>query len=161
MRLLDCFRAFDVERAGSLSYESLYGGLSWLGVELSPDANAGFGETSQRFGTGVVSREEFEIAFGPDDDWKKEWEEEDRVNAAGGGNNQHQNTNGITNMTMMMESQFPSNRDVIPAVTNDSIDDLLGGAGPPLPRYDHQPAPRQPKKRSIQPQMSRSTMVPA
>ena len=36
MRLLDCFRAFDVERAGSLSYESLYGGLSWLGVELSP-----------------------------------------------------------------------------------------------------------------------------
>ena len=99
------------------------------------------------FGTGVVSREEFEIAFGPDDDWQKEWEEEDRVNAAGGGNNQHQNTNGITNMNMMMESQFPSNRDVIPVVTNDSIDDLLGGAGPPLPRYDHQPAPRQPKKK--------------
>jgi hypothetical protein len=67
-------------------------------------------------GTGVVSREEFETAFGPDDDWQKEWEEEDRVNAVGGGHKYHQNANGNTSMNnMMMESQFPSNRDVIPA----------------------------------------------
>ena len=85
MRLLDCFRAFDVERAGSLSYESLYGGLSWLGVELSPTQMLDLAKRVNVSGTGVVSREEFEIAFGPDDDWQKEWEEEDRVNAVGGG----------------------------------------------------------------------------
>ena len=101
-------------------------------------------------GTGVVSREEFEIAFGPDDDWQKEWEEEDRVNAAGGGHKHHRVTNDNVSMNnMMMESQFPSNRDVIPAVVNNSIDDLLGGAGPPLPRYDQQPA-KQHKKKAVQ-----------
>jgi hypothetical protein len=101
-------------------------------------------------GTGVVSREEFEIAFGPDDDWQKEWEEEDRVNAVGGGHKYHQNANGNTSMNnMMMESQFPSNRDVIPASSNNSIDDLLGGAGPPLPRYDQQPVSHQQKKKVV------------
>jgi hypothetical protein len=150
MRLLDCFRAFDVERAGSLSYESLYGGLSWLGVELSPTQMLDLAKRVNVSGTGVVSREEFEIAFGPDDDWQKEWEEEDRVNAAGGGHKHHQVRNDNVSMNnMMMESQFPSNRDVIPAVVNNSIDDLLGGAGPPLPRYDQQPA-QQHKKKAVQ-----------
>ena len=150
MRLLDCFRAFDVERAGSLSYESLYGGLSWLGVELSPTQMLDLAKRVNVSGTGVVSREEFEIAFGPDDDWQKEWEEEDRVNAVGGGHKYHQNANGNTSMNnMMMESQFPSNRDVIPASSNNSIDDLLGGAGPPLPRYDQQPVPHQQKKKVL------------
>jgi len=150
MRLLDCFRAFDVERAGSLSYESLYGGLSWLGVELSPTQMLDLAKRVNVSGTGVVSREEFEIAFGPDDDWQKEWEEEDRVNAVGGGHKYHQNANGNTSMNnMMMESQFPSNRDVIPASSNNSIDDLLGGAGPPLPRYDQQPVPHQQKKKVV------------
>jgi hypothetical protein len=50
---------------------------------------------------------------------------------------------------MMMESQFPSNRDVIPASSNNSIDDLLGGAGPPLPRYDQQPVSHQQKKKVV------------
>ena len=150
MRLLDCFRAFDVERAGSLSYESLYGGLSWLGVELSPTQMLDLAKRVNVSGTGVVSREEFEIAFGPDDDWQKEWEEEDRVNAVGGGHKYHQNANGNTSMNnMMMESQFPSNRDVIPASSNNSIDDLLGGAGPPLPRYDQQPVSHQQKKKVV------------
>jgi len=150
MRLLDCFRAFDVERAGSLSYESLYGGLSWLGVELSPTQMLDLAKRVNVSGTGVVSREEFEIAFGPDDDWQKEWEEEDRVNAVGGGHKYHQNANGNTSMNnMMMESQFPSNRDVIPASSNNSIDDLLGGAGPPFPRYDQQPVPHQQKKKVV------------
>jgi len=150
MRLLDCFRAFDVERAGSLSYESLYGGLSWLGVELSPTQMLDLAKRVNVSGTGVVSREEFEIAFGPDDDWQKEWEEEDRVNAGGGGHKHHRVTNDNVSMNnMMMESQFPSNRDVIPAVVNNSIDDLLGGAGPPLPRYDQQPA-QQHKKKAVQ-----------
>jgi Ca2+-binding EF-hand superfamily protein len=150
MRLLDCFRAFDVERAGSLSYESLYGGLSWLGVELSPTQMLDLAKRVNVSGTGVVSREEFEIAFGPDDDWQKEWEEEDRVNAVGGGHKYHQNANGNTSMNnMMMESQFPSNRDVIPASSNNSIDDLLGAAGPPLPRYDQQPVSHQQKKKVV------------
>jgi hypothetical protein len=150
MRLLDCFRAFDVERAGSLLYESLYGGLSWLGVELSPTQMLDLAKRVNVSGTGVVSREEFEIAFGPDDDWQKEWEEEDRVNAVGGGHKYHQNANGNTSMNnMMMESQFPSNRDVIPASSNNSIDDLLGGAGPPLPRYDQQPVSHQQKKKVV------------
>ena len=114
------------------------------------DANVGFGETSQRFGTGVVSREEFEIAFGPDDDWQKEWEEEDRVNAVGGGHKYHpkcewqhkheQHDDGVS---------IPIHRDVIPASSNNSIDDLLGGAGPPLPRYDQQPVPHQQKKKVL------------
>jgi hypothetical protein len=139
-----------VERAGSLSYESLYGGLSWLGVELSPTQMLDLAKRVNVSGTGVVSREEFEIAFGPDDDWQKEWEEEDRVNAVGGGHKYHQNANGNTSMNnMMMESQFPSNRDVIPASSNNSIDDLLGGAGPPLPRYDQQPVSHQQKKKVV------------
>jgi hypothetical protein len=50
---------------------------------------------------------------------------------------------------MMMESQFPSNRDVIPASSNNSIDDLLGAAGPPLPRYDQQPVSHQQKKKVV------------
>ena len=32
MRLLDAFRAFDSENIGRLTYEALYGGLSWLGL---------------------------------------------------------------------------------------------------------------------------------
>ena len=35
MLLLDAFRAFDFDRNGVLSEEELYGGITWLGIELS------------------------------------------------------------------------------------------------------------------------------
>jgi Ca2+-binding EF-hand superfamily protein len=155
MRLLDCFRAFDVERAGSLSYESLYGGLSWLGVDLSPTQMLDLAKRVNASGTGIVSREEFEVAFGPDDDWQKEWEEEDRVNVNIGKNN------GVSNMdnNNVMDSFYGnndiylSNRDPIPAVSmnmNNSIDTLLGGAGPPIPRYDQvHAAPISPAQKKV------------
>ena len=151
MRLLDCFRAFDVERAGSLSYESLYGGLSWLGVELSPTQMLDLAKLESTFRVPASSLEKsLKSLLDRTMIGKKEWEEEDRVNAVGGGHKYHQNANGNTSMNnMMMESQFPSNRDVIPASSNNSIDDLLGGAGPPLPRYDQQPVSHQQKKKFL------------
>jgi hypothetical protein len=37
MLLLDAFRAFNSSRTGALSVEELYGAVTWLGLELTPD----------------------------------------------------------------------------------------------------------------------------
>ena len=69
MRLLDAFRAFDSENIGRLTYEALYGGLSWLGLSLSSAQMLELAARVDKTNDGYISREEFEDAFGPDDDW--------------------------------------------------------------------------------------------
>jgi len=69
MRLLDAFRAFDSENMGRLTYEGLYGGLSWLGLSLSSSQMLELAGRVDTTNDGFITREEFENAFGPDDDW--------------------------------------------------------------------------------------------
>jgi len=69
MRLLDAFRAFDSENIGRLTYEALYGGLSWLGLSLTSAQMLELAARVDKTGDGYISRQEFEDAFGPDDDW--------------------------------------------------------------------------------------------
>ena len=69
MRLLDAFRAFDGDNIGKLTYEALYGGLSWLGLSLTSAQMLELAARVDKTHDGYISREEFEEAFGPDDDW--------------------------------------------------------------------------------------------
>ena len=69
MRLLDAFRAFDGEHIGRLTYEALYGGLSWLGLSLTSAQMLELAHRVDKTKDGYISREEFEEAFGPDEDW--------------------------------------------------------------------------------------------
>ena len=73
MRLLDAFRAFDGEaREGNLSYEALYGGLTWLGVELTPAQMMELARKIDVENAGFVTYEQFVDAFGPDDAWAED-----------------------------------------------------------------------------------------
>ena len=67
MRLLDAFRAFDGEQLGRLTYEGLYGGLTWLGMDITPSQMMELAGKIDKAGDGFVSFEEFTEAFGPDD----------------------------------------------------------------------------------------------
>ena len=69
MRLLDAFRAFDGEHIGRLTYEALYGGLSWLGLSLTSSQMLELASRVDKTKDGYITREEFEEAFGPDEDW--------------------------------------------------------------------------------------------
>ena len=70
MRLLDAFRAFDGEtQNGRLSYEALYGGLTWLGVELTPVQMMDLARKIDTAQTGFVTYSQFVEAFGPDEAW--------------------------------------------------------------------------------------------
>ena len=78
MRLLDAFRAFDGEaRDGRLSYEALYGGLTWLGVELAPAQMMELAKKIDVDDVGFVTYEQFVDAFGPDDAWTEELSEQE------------------------------------------------------------------------------------
>jgi len=72
MRLLDAFRAFDSDNIGRLTYEALYGGLSWLGLQLNSAQMLELAARVDKTGDGFITREEFDQAFGPDDDWVME-----------------------------------------------------------------------------------------
>ena len=67
MRLLDAFRAFDGEQLGRLTYEGLYGGLTWLGMDITPTQMMELAGKIDLAGDGFISFEEFTDAFGPDD----------------------------------------------------------------------------------------------
>ena len=67
MRLLDAFRAFDGEQLGRLTYEGLYGGLTWLGMDITPTQMMELAGKIDLAGDGFISFEEFVDAFGPDD----------------------------------------------------------------------------------------------
>jgi hypothetical protein len=78
MRLLDAFRAFDGEaREGNLSYEALYGGLTWLGVELTPAQMMELARKIDVENAGFVTYEQFVDAFGPDDAWVEDEAEDE------------------------------------------------------------------------------------
>lgn len=67
MRLLDAFRAFDGEQLGRLTYEALYGGLTWLGMDINPAQMLELAGKIDKTGDGFVTWDEFVDAFGPDD----------------------------------------------------------------------------------------------
>jgi hypothetical protein len=65
MLLLDAFRAFDCDRSGGLSVEELYGGLTWLGVELTVIEMKALMAAVDSNADGNVSFAEFTAAFSP------------------------------------------------------------------------------------------------
>ena len=63
MRLLDAFRAFDANNDGVLMCSELYGGLTWLGMQLTPESIHEIVRHIDRTGEGRVCWNDFETAL--------------------------------------------------------------------------------------------------
>lgn len=63
MYVMDAFRAFDADRAGTLNCSKLYGGITWLGLELSPDQLYSLMKHIDSNHDGYLSMEDFKHAF--------------------------------------------------------------------------------------------------
>jgi hypothetical protein len=61
--VLDAFRAFDSDFDGQLSCSELYGGLEWLGLELTPENIYDLVKRIDSNGDGLVSMADFKTAF--------------------------------------------------------------------------------------------------
>ena len=79
-------RAFDGEQLGRLTYEALYGGLTWLGMDIAPSAMMELARKMDTTGDGHVTYEEFVAAFGPDDDWIEDDDDAASFNVGVGAN---------------------------------------------------------------------------
>ena len=60
----DAFQAFDWDKNGVLSIEELYGGLTWLGVEISAEEVREIHEEMDRDGDGCVTVKDFRRVLG-------------------------------------------------------------------------------------------------
>tara|TARA_R110002050_G_scaffold75502_1_gene161788 strand:+ start:13 stop:741 length:729 start_codon:yes stop_codon:yes gene_type:complete len=65
MLIMDAFRAFDYDRNGLLSPEELYGGMTWLGVELTPTQAKELALQADCDKDGNVSFRDFYTTFKP------------------------------------------------------------------------------------------------
>ena len=63
MNVLDAFRAFDFANNGQLSCSELYGGLDWLGLQVTPAQIYEIVRVLDKESTGTVSFDEFRAAF--------------------------------------------------------------------------------------------------
>ncbi len=64
LRAFDAFRAFDRNRDGVLTCSELYGGLEWLGLQLSPEDIYSLVKSIDKSGEGRVYLYDFMSAFG-------------------------------------------------------------------------------------------------
>merc|ERR1711990_593199 len=63
MYLLDAFRLFDYDKDESLSSQELYGGLTWLGLNMSAREIQDLVQSIDLDGDGRISFAEFKAAF--------------------------------------------------------------------------------------------------
>ena len=63
MLVFDAFRAFNHNKDGTLTCSELYGGLTWLGLELEPEQVHSIVRRIDTDNDGLVSFEEFKAAF--------------------------------------------------------------------------------------------------
>jgi hypothetical protein len=61
-----CLQAFDSDQDGQLSCSQFYGGLTWLGIELSPDDVYSAVRCIDSHNNGSVSADDFHRVFAPD-----------------------------------------------------------------------------------------------
>jgi hypothetical protein len=59
----DAFQAFNANKDGTLSCSELYGGLTWLGLELEPEQIHSIVRRIDTDNDGLISFEEFKAAF--------------------------------------------------------------------------------------------------